>query len=191
MDEVQFWSLIEGTSSSGSSEEQAEEVREKLKGLDAIALVAFKSRFTDLSNSILTWNHLGAAEVIMGFTSEDVFSNFRTWVIYQGREVYTSFRDDPDSLAKDGPTSDEAQIGPAEILEFLPDDAYAEAAGKDLGEDYPQVGEYRAEPAGQKIEHSYLGLAKRFPKLATVYLPTPRPQGSPMDSGPRPIQRRG
>jgi len=191
MDEVQFWSLIEGTSSGGSPEEQADKVHERLKGLDARELVAFKSRFTSLSNSILTWNHLGAAEVIMGFTSEDVFSNFRTWVIYQGREVYTSFRDDPDSLAKDGPTSDEAQIGPARILEFLADDTYAKAGGRNLGEDHPDAVEYRAEPAGQKIDHSYAALAKRFPKMAAAYLPMPPPKGSPWDSGPRRIQRRG
>lgn len=187
MDEGRFWSLIQGTSSSGSPDEQAAQVRRRLQGLTPNDLIAFKARFTDLSNAILTWKHLGAAEVIMGYASEDVFTDFRTWVIYQGRDTYAGFLDDPDSLASRGPTSDD-QIGSAEVLEFLPDDLFKRATGAELYERHPETADYLHAPSGQQIDNSYRALAERFPKLTARYLPDGVPNGTPDDDGPREIQ---
>jgi hypothetical protein len=183
MPEDRFWSLVEGTTSS-PVDEQVPVLRQRLSALSAPDLLAYEKRFVVLSNGILTWQHLGAAEVVMGFTSEDVFTDFRTWVVFRGRDVYTAFRDDPDSLAAYGPTDDE-ELGAAEDLEFLAYDLYAAKAGTELFDlpDYPM---YLPVPSGQQIDDSNAALARRFPKLAARYMRGVDPDGSPGD-GPRAV----
>jgi hypothetical protein len=183
MSEDRFWSLVEGTAS-GGAEQQVDAVRARLAALSTDELVAYDKRLIDLSNGILTWRHLGAAEVIMGFTSDDVFTDFRTWVVFQGRDVYTAFRADPDSLAAHGPDDDDEELGAAEFLEFLAGEMYEERTGEQIYErpDYPSY----VDPAGEQIEHSNAALARLYPKLAARYMRGVDPNGHPSD-GPRPI----
>ena len=135
-----------------------------------------------------TPRHLGSATVIMGFTSEDVFVSLRTWVLYQGSDVYGSYVTDPDSLAENGPTDDEL-VGMAEELEFMPEAVYEEKTGSDLASALPDDLSVYDEPHGPAIDMRYEALATQFPRLAASYLPTPAPTGRPIESGPRPITR--
>ncbi|WP_088282048.1 DUF4240 domain-containing protein [Kineosporia sp. A_224] len=183
MDEDRFWSLVEGTTWDGP-EQQAALVRLRLSELPAEDLLAYEKRRVDLSNGILTWRHLAAAEVVMGFTSEDAFTDLRTWVMFQGRDVYTDFRSDPDSLAGRGPTDDE-QLGAAEDLEFLALDVYRARTGTDML-DLPDYPLYLHVPSGEPIDESNAALARRYPKLAARYMRGVDPDGSPAD-GPRAV----
>ncbi len=186
MSEEQFWSVIDGTASS-DVEQQADAVSARLATLSADDLLGYKRRFIEVVNRSNTFRHLGAAGVIMGSTSEDVFVSFRTWVVYQGREVYTAFVADPDSLAARGPTDDE-QVGASEALEFLPEEVWATLSDKGFPDlDGPTVYD---DPTGPQVDTAYGALAARFPALASAYLPDPPPKGSPTSDGPRPIRRR-
>lgn len=176
-----FWALIEGTPAE-NPDVQAAALKTRLAALSPADLRAYELTFIGLANALTTDEHLGAAEVIMGAVSDDVFVSFRTWVVYRGRAVYEGFLREPDSLAAVGPSDDE-QIGRAETLEFLP-----EQLGAEIGEDGPSL--YGVDLAPPKIDHSYASLAQRYPRLAAVYLPIPLPVGDVFSNGPRPISRR-
>lgn len=186
MSEDEFWKVADGTAGD-DVEAQAGAIDARLSAMSPDELLAYHRRFVELSNRSNTFTHLGAAQVIMGFVSDDAFDSFRTWVLYRGRDLYTDFVRDPDTLADHGPTDDE-QVGAAEFLEFAALQRWMSQTGKEFP-DLGDAGLYGA-PTGAKIDTSYPSLATRFPKLAAAYLPDPAPTGSPWSDGPRPITRR-
>lgn len=186
MPEAEFWSIVDGTAST-DLEVQAVAIDQRLEGLRPSELLAYEQRFVEVANRSNTSKHLGAAEVIMGYTSQDAFVDFRTWVLYQGSEVYTAFVKDPDSLAAHGPSNDE-QVSGAQLLELVPAQRFTSLTGTEPPEtNGPTV--YQP-PTGDPTDSSYAALAARFPKLAAAYLPDPPPSGSPKTDGPRSITRR-
>ncbi|MEO6998609.1 MAG: DUF4240 domain-containing protein [Terracoccus sp.] len=186
MPEAEFWSIVDGTASA-DVEAQAVAIDQRLEGLSASELLGYEQRFVELANRSNTFVHLGAAEVVMGYASQDAFVDFRTWVLYQGSAVYTAFVNDPDSLAAHGPSDDE-QLGGAQLLEFVPAQRFTSLTGAEPPE--PNGPTVYQPPTGPTIDNTYLALAARFPQLAAAYLPDPPPTGSPQTGGPRSITRR-
>ena len=176
MDADRFWGLLAGLPA--TTEWKLAKLEGRLNGLNDSDRRAFGRRFITESTALLTWRHIQAAEVIMGSVSEDVFVDFRSWVVLQGPEVSRAFLTDPDSMAAVGPT-DEEEIGMAQVFEAL--------ATELLGD---EVAALYAEPLGDSPKDTYEVLAQRYPRLAAAYLPSPAPTGTPWDSGPRPIRRR-
>ncbi len=172
-----FWQLLADLPKGEAARLAALEAR--VAALSPGQQQAFGRRFILESSSLQAWRHLHAAEVVMGFVSQDVFVEFRSWVLLQGHEVAQAFHDDPDSLAPVGPSDDE-QIGMAEEFEAIA-----------TGSVPDEVDVLYGPMAGARPSDSYAELAARYPRLAAAYLPTPLPAGSPWDSGPRPIARRG
>ncbi|MFC7597421.1 DUF4240 domain-containing protein [Terrabacter sp. GCM10028922] len=178
----QFWAIVDRVASR-DPEGAAESLTSALEALGPEGVLAYEAQFVEQMKRSNTYLHLAAAEAVMGFTSEDVFVSFRTWVLYQGRVVYDAFVSDPDSLAAHGPDDDE-QVGAAEELEFTPLDVWSELTGRDPDDedsDVPDHGAIYEEPSGTPVDASRL--ASRFPRLTAAYA-----GGSP--ESPAPITRR-
>jgi hypothetical protein len=174
-----FWQVVDGVAAP-DTEQVAEALDRVLGTLDADALVGYEERFLAEMARSNTYRHHAAAEVIMGFTSEDVFTDFRTWVLYQGHEVYDAFVADPDSLAGRGPVDDE-QVGMAEELEFLPQERWGRLTGRDpFGDDshWPCEPWVDAEPTGRPLDADERSVG--FPRLRAVYVGGPASEPAPI-----------
>ena len=150
-----FWAIVDGTPRAGATA-QAEVLLPRLSALSKHELAGYQRRFVQLANAIATSLHYAAAEVVMGYASQDAFVDFRTWVVYQGRATYDAFVAEPDSLADRGPTGDD-QLGAAELLEFLPD----QAAGGAPSWAADTLTVY-IDPTGTRVDEDYSTLRQRF-----------------------------
>ena len=178
-----FWQLVDGTLDADPNR-QASLLGPRLRALSGEDLAGFHRRYVQLANDIATAPHFSAAaEVVMGFVSQDVFVDFRTWIVFQGRQRYESFRADPDSLAEWG-LSDDEQLGAAEILEYLPQEVGG--GSPDWANDGPSV---YIEPTGNVEDVPYSTLRQRFPRLAHIYLPPNEAASTPTQEGPREVRR--
>lgn len=183
MDTDRFWQLVDAAASP-DPESAAESLHTALSALPPDEVLAFEAEFVRQMGRSNTMVHLGAAETIMGFTSEDVFVSFRTWVLAQGRAVYDAFVTDPDSLAGHGPEDDE-QVGAAELVEGVALDVWGAQTGRDPFADDSDVtagDSLYDEPTGTRLAESER--VARFPRLAAAYV------GGDPSGGPAPIQRR-
>ncbi|NYD24908.1 DUF4240 domain-containing protein [Kineococcus aurantiacus] len=101
LDEASFWQLVDDvrTRAHGDPEVTGELLTARLTSLDDTALTAYQNRYLDLSARLYTWRHWQAAEMACGFTSDDVFTDWRAFVIAHGRSVYESAVTDADTLA--------------------------------------------------------------------------------------------
>ncbi len=100
MDVEQFWQLIERThdESGGSPPHQFELLVQALVQMTEKEILAFDRIFETLMNRAYTtdvWN----AAYTMTSCGDDSFTDFRGWLIAQGKAIYERTLHDPDSLA--------------------------------------------------------------------------------------------
>lgn len=96
-----FWRIIEaaGRATEGDCREQARLVTDALSELEPEEVLAFERILDDLMAEAYCWDLWGAADLINRGCSDDGFTDFRGWLIAQGRKVYQNALQDPDSLA--------------------------------------------------------------------------------------------
>ncbi|MCB5909642.1 DUF4240 domain-containing protein [Streptomyces pinistramenti] len=172
MDETKFWELIDTSreAAEGDPEEQADELTERLLGLDPDAVVDFARHFEARYNRAYTWDLWAAASVMLDGASDDAFDYFRCWLIGQGREVFEGALHDPDQLASLVGEFDEEADGDAEELGYAADEAYEQLTGAEL----PDLGLPPAprEPLGDYLDFDDdAALAERFPQLWERFRP--------------------
>lgn len=185
MDERRFWSIIASTRTSRDTSDRVALLHGTLKTLPPPQVADFDRQLTRAVNTIGEPEHLGAAEILMGFTSRQAFTDLRAWVVAQGESVHGNFRDDPDSLADAG-LDREGELVAGQLFALAPDTAYRELTGRNLVDDFPDlpVPDTRSSsPEGP----SYAELAQELPRLADAYLPDPAPDGNAFADGPRGI----
>lgn len=187
LDETRFWSIIASTRASRSTSQRAELLQGELKKLPPTQIAAFDRQLTRSMNSIGEPEHLGAAEVMMGFTTTEVFRDFRGWIIAQGQVVHRRFREDPDSLVDAG-LDREGELVAGEMVAQAPDKVYREVTGRSLVGDYPDLSRPK-DRASSMNGPSYAELARSLPRLAAAYLPRPIPGGNAYADDPRGIDR--
>jgi hypothetical protein len=188
MDDARFWSIIASTRASRSTSQRAELLQGRLKQLPPAQIAEFDRHLTAAVNSIGQPRHLGAAEIMMGFTSKTAFADFRAWIVAQGQDVHARFRDDPDSLVDVG-LDREGELVAGEMVAFAPDKVYREVTGRNLVDDFPDA--RPPEGLGSTMNGpSYAQLARDLPRLAAAYLPSPVPEGNAFADGPRGINLR-
>lgn len=179
----EFWQVVD-RAAAADPDAAAGALEVELSRMDAATVAAFGAEYYRQMLRSDTWLHLAAAETVMGFTSDDVFRDFRTWTLFQGRAVYDAFVADPDSLAGRGPQDDE-QVGMAEDLEYLPVQTWEQLTGKDpfeSGSGWPEDPEPFAEPSGSRLTEQQR--AQRLPRLSAAYV------GGSADGGVVPITPR-
>lgn len=187
LDETRFWSIIATTRASRSTSQRAELLQGELKKLPPTQIAAFDRQLTRSLNSIGDPEHLGAAEIMMGFTTKETFRSFRGWIVAQGEVVHRRFREDPDSLVDAG-LDREGELVAGEMVAQAPDKVYREVTGRSLSGDFPDL-PTTDDLASSLSGPTYAELARSLPRLAAAYLPRPTPAGNAYADDPRGIDR--
>ncbi|MCT4581761.1 MAG: DUF4240 domain-containing protein [Flavobacteriales bacterium] len=130
MEIEKFWEIIEVTKSKSSSnyEQQQAELEKELLKLTANEILEFDNRFRTLRGEIYHWDFWAAAYIINGGCSDDCFSDFRGWLIGQGKAIYEAAKNDIESLSN----LTETNNGDWEGLSYIPINAYEKKTGNDI-----------------------------------------------------------
>ena len=169
----EFWAIIDRSlvDSDGGLDDQTEHLRRLLGDLPDAALAAFDAAFVAANRRLYSWQNWGAATVMLGGCSDDTFTDFRSWVISRGRQVYERFVDDPDSIVEAGLDDDE-EIGLAEGFSYIASELLAERPDTAISDALPDRESLEPEdmPAGERFDDRDEALAARYPRLAGKYL---------------------
>jgi len=93
-----FWQIIEEHVEPGENLDVTD-LEEALVARGAGYIRAFEQHFGALHRESYSWSLWGAAYIVNGGCSDDVFDYFRAWLIGQGRETYARVIANPDALA--------------------------------------------------------------------------------------------
>ena len=131
----EFWEIIEeARRSAGKTSEIAGWLEGRLSQLPEAEIVDFGSHFRECQRTSYDARLWLAASVILGGCGDDSFSDFRGWLIAQGRKVFETALADPDSLAElelerfDG---DHARDPRMEAILYVDTSAFCRRAGRD------------------------------------------------------------
>ncbi|WP_309109448.1 DUF4240 domain-containing protein [Zhihengliuella sp.] len=138
---VEFWEVVEGSRrvAGGDVEAQVEALQGALGRFAPERIAGFEQVFVSLHRRLYDWGLWGVAYLLLGGCSDDGFVDVRSWVIGQGRDFYERCLADPRALASGG-LEDREDIGDAELLAYAAGEAYEEVTGRELEEDYPDLG---------------------------------------------------
>lgn len=96
-----FWALVEesGRRAPGRDERLAW-LRQELCRRPAEEIVGFQTCLDAVTEEAFTWEVWAAADHILGWCSDDGFTDFRLWLVGLGRDVFDRAVADPDTLAE-------------------------------------------------------------------------------------------
>jgi len=130
MDRDAFWNIVDDARSAAADDEEfLEVIGARLRTLKPQELLEFERHFVELRAESYSWDLWGAAYLMNGGCSDDGFSDFRAWLVAQGREVFENALEDPDTLA--------ALTNPEGSLEeflYIAWQLYEEQTGEELPE---------------------------------------------------------
>ncbi len=100
MDEATFWTLLDqsGTTTRDPDERLAW-LTTRLASLPPPDITDFQVLLDHIRGRADTWNHWGAAHLVLGGCSDDGFFYFLGWLVGLGRSHFTTIAADPDALA--------------------------------------------------------------------------------------------
>jgi len=172
MDTARFWAIVDESRADfdpeladGNMDAQVERLQELLGALSPNEVLEFQRELDLQMNAAYRWDLWGAAYIIEGGCSDDGFTDFRSWLISMGRDVYDAALRDPETLI-DVANADGVEATSFEEFQYVPSQVYEEKAGQpmpDTDVTHPK------EPAGEQWSEEGDDLARRFPKLWAQY----------------------
>ncbi|MFN3196639.1 MAG: DUF4240 domain-containing protein [Chlorobiota bacterium] len=159
MDAEKFWEIIavSKTNSSGDYEKQQVKLQKELLKLSPIEILEFDNKFRTLRGDVYNWDFWAAAYIINGGCSDDCFSDFRGWLIGQGKTTFENAVENIETLSELKETND----GDWEGLSYVPSDAYEKKTGNDI----PNGIRENFEITGEEWNEVGDDLKNKFPKL--------------------------
>jgi hypothetical protein len=167
MDEAAFWRIVESVRVRGNGDPyaMADLLKADFADTDDETLRAYEQRFIAISRRLYTWRHWDAAEIICGGVSDDVFLDFRSWVISLGRETFTRVVESPDNLADaadlSGSCDGDGEFFGAAVSGIY----YARHGAEDENFPNPMTGD---SPSGPEL-HDPQTIRRALPRLAARY----------------------
>jgi hypothetical protein len=160
IDEVRFHSGVLGRHARNRPEHL---FARRLRAMTDDELLHFMGRLAAVIARAYRWDLWAAAYLALGGAGDDEFADFRTWLVFQGRDAYERVLSDPDSLDDLSWDDDHRDFEDAEQLGYLPDEEWERRHGDTmslhLDQDAP-------EPAGEAFpEDDDSWFATRFPRL--------------------------
>ena len=131
----EFWNLIaESKVQAGQNvDAQYDYLEEKLTAMGSEEALRFHGicyAYTDAAVKYGLWD---AASCMLGGCSDDMFMDFRGWLVAQGKEVYMQALANPDSMA----SVELYNHGSFEHLAYLGSTVYEKLTGKNAYDDFP------------------------------------------------------
>lgn len=163
VDEDYFWELVATTRSARDPESLSDEALiSELETLPGAEIVKFHRLLQKKLRILNTWDLWGVADLLRGGCSDDGFSDFRAWVIAQGKEVFERAQKVPEDFGIEVATR-----GTSLEFEQLLYAANAAYETVSEGESLDEKDSSGAEsPAGE--EWSEEQLPTRFPRLSKL-----------------------
>jgi uncharacterized protein DUF4240 len=140
MNEVIFWTLIEDAQkmSGGSTDNQARILFDRLIKYDPEDIYEYYKIFMDMLWRSFRADLWDAAQIIACGCSEDVFEDFRAWLIGQGKTVFEAAMNNPEILADLISVDDREEALNGRLVSVIID-AYEQKAGQEI----PLVGYHK------------------------------------------------
>ncbi|MDH5681009.1 MAG: DUF4240 domain-containing protein [Spirochaetota bacterium] len=172
MTEKDFWQVIEDIRPIPYDRDKVENnLYQLLKNWPDDKIKAFSRVYQGKMNQAYTWGLWGAGFVINGGCSDDSFTEFRNWLISQGKDIYEKALEAPDDIAEltEIPWSDELRNNCPLLpeLDLIAGMIYSERHFDD--EDILPLYVGPREPLGESWEEDNDVLAKLYPKLWAKY----------------------
>jgi hypothetical protein len=161
MVESKFWEIIKTSKSNskGNYEKQQIELNKELSKLTAIEILEFDNQFRTLRGQAYTWDLWAAAYIMNGGCSDDCFSDFRGWLIGQGKEIFENGMQNPESLVE---LKHDMDNDDWEGLSYVARDVYEKKTG---GKEMPNGIAENFEIIGEEWEEDDDVLKAKYPKL--------------------------
>lgn len=159
METDRFWEIIQTSIYKGfrNYESRQRELRTELLKLDANDILEFSNTFRNLRGQVYNWDFWAAAYIINGGCSDDTFSDFRGWLIGQGRAIFEKAVEDIETLSDIGNTDD----GNWEGLSYIASETYENKTGGEM----PRGFRENTEISGEEWDEEGDDLKNRYPKL--------------------------
>jgi hypothetical protein len=164
----EFWAIIQDSRLNfdpalrdGNKEHQIQRLQQALGELPVEEIVEFQRHFDERMNEAYRWDLWAAAYIVEGGCSDDGFSDFRSWLISMGREVFNAALRDPESLVDvaDAPGIEDCSF---EEFQYVPSQLYEDM----MDEDLPETGVSQLEePLGGAWSEGGHELARRLPRV--------------------------
>jgi hypothetical protein len=158
MNEEAFWRIIEnaGAPDRCSPDDQCERITKSLASMSTSDLVEFENLRHQLLVKAYTWPMLKACFIVLSYVSDDVFEDFRHWIILNGQSRFYRTIEDPDVMAEYIQVQDPIEEITGEPLMFVCENAWdgdIEDIEKDvvypntpaISDDWPPKEQLRAE----------------------------------------------
>ncbi|MFL7023528.1 DUF4240 domain-containing protein [Enterovibrio norvegicus] len=97
MEKDEFWNIIEISNMDNNMEEN---LLSHLKKLETSEIIEFQNIFLDLMAESYKFELLEVNFVISSYVSDDVFNEFRGWLISNGFSRYDKALEDPETIAE-------------------------------------------------------------------------------------------
>ncbi|MDO6526752.1 DUF4240 domain-containing protein [Motilimonas sp. 1_MG-2023] len=166
MNEQEFWNIIEsaGSPEIKDPEEQCEAISEALSSRSKEEVVKFHNIHRTVLNRAYTWDLIEACYIIIHYVSDDVFEDFRNWIILNGRDRFEHSLSNADYLASFINVVDPVEELTGEALLYVCEQAY-DGEIEELEEQY----EYPAEPDIKDDWPPVSVLKTKYPELFSKY----------------------
>jgi len=166
MNEQGFWNIIENAGSPDSidPDEQCEAISEALSSKRKEEIIEFHNIHQELLNKAYIWNLIEACYIIIHYVSDDVFEDFRNWIILNGRERFESSLKNPDYLASFIQVDDPVEEITGEALLYVCEEAFGGEV-EELEEHY----KYPPEPDVEDNWPPASVLKGKYPNLFSKY----------------------
>ena len=129
-----FWQFIEEAKGQCGKDMDAmlSWIKGRLLGMQPEQILKFHTVLHGYRDAAYKYGLWTTASLLMDGCTDDLFIDFRAWLIAQGKTVYMAALENPDSLAE------VEQYGDCEfeMLSYVGNDAYVELTGRDVYEDY-------------------------------------------------------
>lgn len=161
MDERQFWQLIDSAKSKSRDgiDSRMDALRFELLALSSDEIQSFQDHYDDNIHRAYRWDLLGAACVINGGCSDDLFRYFRDWLISEGSETYERAMNDPESLAELG-----RDCSDLELFGYVALEVYEDKCGGELNRRFTlELDDLQ----GESWDND--DLPNLFPRLSEIY----------------------
>jgi hypothetical protein len=102
MANTDFWTIVEATATGASvnRSNQVHKIRQILKKCSLDEIAAFKRQQNSEMKAACTFGLMVAAFVVYSRLSDDLFLDFRSWLILHGREMFHGAIKNPDNVVK-------------------------------------------------------------------------------------------
>ena len=166
MTEDIFWQIIKeaGSPDRCSPDDQCERITASLSGRSLKELIEFENIRHQLLLKSYTWPMIKACFVTLSYVSDDVFEDFRHWVILNGRRRFYETIANPDAIAEYAQVEDPVEEISGEPLLFVCENAWDGdveeiEAEVDLPDDPDIVDEW---PPKEQLQAEFPALFARF-----------------------------